>query len=65
MEGNDMTVNELLQEAKDLNFEAVIIIGYKDNDIKIKSWNQYDIQGQLVLLELAKAQLIMKGMSGG
>lgn len=60
-----MTVNELLQEAKDLNFEAVIIIGYKDNDIKIKSWNQYDIQGQLVLLELAKAQLIMKGMSGG
>jgi molybdopterin-guanine dinucleotide biosynthesis protein len=39
MEGNDMTVNELLQEAKDLNFEAVIIIGYKDNDIKIKSWN--------------------------
>lgn len=60
-----MTVNELLQEAKDQNFEAVIIIGYKDNDIKIKSWNQYDIQGQLVLLELAKAQLIMKGMSGG
>ena len=62
-----MTVNELLQEAKDLNFEAVIIIGFTGKGFEIKTSNPHSDAELIGILNYVKNTLIidiMKEMKG-
>lgn len=62
-----MTVNELLQEAKDLNFEAVIIIGFTGKGFEIKTSNPHSDAELIGILDYVKSTLIidiMKEMKG-